>query len=74
MLKRMEVSGLIERKRSSEDERHVFIYLTTKGKGLKAQAQQVRLSMQNLSHCQLDDFLVLKNQLNTLSEQLQEKI
>lgn len=73
MLKRMEMGGLIERKRSSVDERQVFIYLTSEGDVLKQKAQQVPLSMQRLSECQLDDFSALKNQLHTLSKQLQEK-
>ncbi|WP_245801998.1 MarR family winged helix-turn-helix transcriptional regulator [Fictibacillus arsenicus] len=39
MLKRMEVNGIIERKRSAKDERSVIISLTNKGKELKEKAE-----------------------------------
>lgn len=41
MLKRMEANGLVERKRSIEDERSVVISLTDKGKALKEKAECV---------------------------------
>lgn len=39
MLKRMEKNGLVERKRSAEDERSVVISLTEKGDALKEKAE-----------------------------------
>ncbi|NDV96252.1 MarR family transcriptional regulator [Dysgonomonas sp. 521] len=41
LLKRMEANGLLNRKRSSEDERVVDILITEKGKGLEKEAESI---------------------------------
>jgi MarR family transcriptional regulator, organic hydroperoxide resistance regulator len=41
LLKRMESLGLLERKRSTEDERRVIITLTEEGRGLKKKARAI---------------------------------
>jgi len=41
LLKRMELMGIIERKRSKGDERKVNIHLTEKGKNLQAEASSI---------------------------------
>lgn len=41
LLKRLEGQGLVERRRSTEDERVVEIHLTTEGKRLRQRAQSV---------------------------------
>jgi len=64
MLKRMEGNGLIERRRSLEDERTVIISLTTKGKELKDKAQCIPSKLlENLSM----DLRELENLNQTLS-------
>ncbi|PGY12091.1 transcriptional regulator, MarR family [Bacillus sp. OV166] len=64
MLKRMEGNGLIERRRSLQDERTVIISLTKKGEDLKDKAQCI--PSQLLENLSLD--LVELNHLNqTLS-------
>ena len=45
LLKRMEANGLLERKRSSKDERIVDVLLTDKGRKLEAQAEKVPLAI-----------------------------
>ena len=45
MLKKMEAKGLLERKRSTEDERRVEIALTPAGKDLKKEAAKVPIEM-----------------------------
>ena len=45
MLKKMEEKGLVERKRSSIDERRVNVALTERGAGMKEEARDVPLSM-----------------------------
>ena len=41
LLKRLETRGLVERRRSTADERVVQIYLTAEGRALKAKARKV---------------------------------
>ncbi|MBN8193644.1 MarR family transcriptional regulator [Bacillus sp. NTK074B] len=63
MLKRMEANGLVERKRSKEDERSVVISLTERGRDLKEKAKCVpnrlleRLEMDGEELKQLDQTL-----------------
>jgi len=45
VLKKMEAKGLLERKRSSGDERRVEVALTRAGKALKAEAAKVPIEM-----------------------------
>lgn len=45
LLKRMEANGLVDRKRSSKDERIVDILITEKGKKLEAQAEGIPLAI-----------------------------
>jgi MarR family transcriptional regulator, organic hydroperoxide resistance regulator len=64
MLKRMEGNGLIERRRSLEDERTVIISLTKKGEDLKDKAQCIPSKLlENLSL----DLMELNNLNQTLS-------
>ncbi|WP_420490757.1 MarR family winged helix-turn-helix transcriptional regulator [Neobacillus drentensis] len=64
MLKRMEGNGLIERRRSVEDERTVIISLTKKGEDLKDIAQCIPSKLlENLSL----DLMELNNLSQTLS-------
>ncbi|MCR8847704.1 MarR family transcriptional regulator [Rossellomorea sp. SC111] len=63
MLKRMEANGLVERKRSKEDERSVVISLTDRGRDLKEKAECVptrlleRLEMDGVELSKLDQTL-----------------
>ncbi|MEH7304190.1 MarR family winged helix-turn-helix transcriptional regulator [Neobacillus drentensis] len=64
MLKRMEGNGLIERRRSLEDERTVIISLSKKGEDLKDKAQCIPSKLlENLSL----DLMELNNLNQTLS-------
>ncbi|MBV7509500.1 MarR family transcriptional regulator [Bacillus sp. sid0103] len=64
MLKRMEGNGLIERRRSLEDERTVIISLSKKGEDLKDKAQCIPTKLlENLSL----DLMELNNLNQTLS-------
>ncbi len=67
LLKRMEKLELLERNRSSEDERSVVIKLTKKGMQLKKQAmpipeQLVKSLLSDSIH--IDDVMRLKNMMN----------
>jgi DNA-binding MarR family transcriptional regulator len=45
LLKRLERQGVVERRRSSEDERVVRIHLTASGRGLRARARKVPVDL-----------------------------
>jgi MarR family transcriptional regulator, organic hydroperoxide resistance regulator len=69
LLKRMEKMKLLERNRSSEDERSVIIQLTSRGKQLKTKALPIpeKLTMELLSdNIKIEDMLKLKDILNEL--------
>lgn len=71
MLKRMEASGLVNRKRASEDERKVYIELTEKGMLLKEDALQ--LPEKCIPHFGLtkDEYVELLGKMNQVIESLQ---
>lgn len=69
LLKRMEKRELLERNRSSEDERSVIIKLTEKGKLLKTKAHPIpeKLIMELVSdNIKIEDMFKLKDILNEL--------
>lgn len=69
LLKRMEMQGLIERKRSPKDERKVYIQLTEKGLMLKENASVIpeKLAKRLLtSNIDIAELMKLKDRLNTL--------
>jgi MarR family transcriptional regulator, organic hydroperoxide resistance regulator len=63
MLKRMEVNGIIERKRSAEDERSVIISLTKKGDKLKKKAECIPTQL-------VEDMSMNRNELTLLNDTL----
>ncbi len=67
LLKKMESQGLIERKRSKEDERTVYITLTERGREMKEECRDVPVSM----FCSnLIDFDKAPDLLNTLHQMM----
>ncbi|WP_305067177.1 MarR family winged helix-turn-helix transcriptional regulator [Mangrovivirga halotolerans] len=76
LLKRMEQSGLVKRKRSAEDERTVYIKLTSKGKKLKEKAQSIpsklieQLSSEDIS---VNEILQMKETLCLLIDKMKDK-
>ncbi|WP_088042263.1 MarR family winged helix-turn-helix transcriptional regulator [Bacillus sp. EAC] len=70
MLKRMESTGLIFRKRDSNDERKVFISLTEDGKNLKAEAYCIPEQFFTESNATYDEFLSLLNQTKSLLQKI----
>jgi DNA-binding MarR family transcriptional regulator len=69
LLKRMELMGVITRKRSGSDERKVLINLTEKGKAMREKAADIPLelmkSLQN-NVISLDELMVMRDHLNQL--------
>ncbi|MBR9831403.1 MarR family transcriptional regulator [bacterium] len=76
LLQRMAKQELIERNRSSDDERCVKVKLTDKGKALEAKAKLIPEQM--LDHLlsdsvELDDVIQMRHQLNQWIEILKDK-
>lgn len=66
MLKKMQASGLVERKRSQTDERSVIVTITERGEELKAKAADVPLKMAQCVHLDPDDAMKLLEILHKL--------
>lgn len=71
MLKRMEANGLVERKRSSEDERSVIITLTDKGLEMKEKAECVPTRLLERLEMDGDELSKLDQTLTTILDKLQ---
>jgi MarR family transcriptional regulator, organic hydroperoxide resistance regulator len=68
ILKRLEVSGLILRKRSKSDERVVEITLTDKGQALQDEVANIQKRVACQTGLPSDEFEVLKSSLHKLVE------
>jgi len=70
LLKRMEISGLVKRMRSKEDERKVFVQLTQKGETLKKQAYAIPEQMFCQSGLTVEEFVRVKGNLEDLLKKI----
>ncbi|KAB7672456.1 MarR family winged helix-turn-helix transcriptional regulator [Bacillus sp. B1-b2] len=70
MLKRMEQQGLLERRRSMEDERSVVISLTEKGASLKKQAECIPAEVMKLSGKNTEEMQDFMKSLHLLLQSL----
>lgn len=70
LLKRLEASGVVQRKRDAQDERQVRISLTPKGRDLRAPVAAVWRDVVCGVGLSQDDFDTLKDQLNQLRQTL----
>lgn len=74
VIKRLEVQGLLERRRSQEDERKVELHLTTAGKAMQQQAGSLPEQILCASELNIDDLKTLKARLDELRESLQKQL
>lgn len=63
LLKRLEAVGLIQRRRSKEDERQVHIHLTPEGQALREKAEQVPLQVLCASGQSVEQLQKLRGEL-----------
>ena len=70
LLKRMEAADLLERTRSTQDERQVLIALTPKGHALREKAKAVPQGILASSACSLGELFEMKNGLIALRDKL----
>jgi len=66
LLKKLQSLELLDRVRSTKDERQVIISLTVKGLELKNQAIDIPKQILEASACDIDTLIELKQQLSTL--------
>ncbi|MCY1691159.1 MarR family transcriptional regulator [Exiguobacterium sp. SL14] len=66
LLKKLEAADLLRRVRKSEDERHIQIFLTDAGRGLRTQAESVPLDLVRTLDVDEEDLQVVKAALNRL--------
>ena len=69
LLKRLESKRLIQRQRSSEDERQVWVKLTPTGEGVKQQAKRVPERLLCDSPMDRDELIALRETLKLFIEQ-----
>ena len=70
LLKRLELLGLLQRRRDAADERRVLLQLSPVGRQLKTQAQAVPQAVACATACNLQQIQSLAAQLTTLRRQL----
>jgi DNA-binding MarR family transcriptional regulator len=63
LLKRLETRGLIDRKRSSTDERQVMVTLTEAGHALRQRAEGIPECVAQAVGCSLEEIVMLREQL-----------
>ncbi|WAJ39723.1 MarR family transcriptional regulator [Pseudomonas sp. GOM7] len=74
LLKRLESEGLLQRRRSSEDERVVQLYLTDQGRALHEQAKAVPACILKATGLNLQQLGELRDDLVALRSNLQDAL
>ncbi len=74
LLKRLEVEGLLSRTRSRDDERVVIVELTSAGRALQAEAQQVPQCILEASGQSMEELQSLQKKLLKLRANLQDSL
>jgi DNA-binding MarR family transcriptional regulator len=72
LLKRLETRALVERRRSSEDERVVEVFLTPAGKRLQRRATEVPAAMLCKTHLSVAELAKLRATLQSLTRSLHD--
>ncbi|HZR36097.1 MAG TPA: MarR family transcriptional regulator [Nevskia sp.] len=70
LLKRMEASGLLARRRAEDDERQVIVSLTRAGRELRHKAEAVPYGVFCAAGCSLEELAAIKGRLDQLRRNL----
>ncbi|MEV0334069.1 MarR family transcriptional regulator [Nocardia sp. NPDC050717] len=73
LLKRLEATGYLERRRAADDERRVDIVLTEHGRALRTQACAIPAEMAELVGISTEEFTALRTMLRKLTDTLTQK-
>lgn len=74
LLKRLESMNLIERERSTEDERLLFVTLTEKGENLKSKAINVPDCILKCTNMEISDLIELKKSIDLFLNKISENL
>jgi DNA-binding MarR family transcriptional regulator len=74
LLKRLETLGLVERRRSGEDERRVAIHLTPAGRNLSGPASAIPQRLADAAGLSLEELEQLRTTLGKLTAALHESL
>jgi MarR family transcriptional regulator, organic hydroperoxide resistance regulator len=74
LLKRLEALGLVERRRSGEDERRVAIHLTPAGRNLSGPASAIPQRLADAAGLSVDELEQLRTTLGKLTAALHESL
>jgi len=70
LLKRLEHTGFVTRRRGAEDERQVLITLTPRGRSLRAQAKSIPHDILCATGSSVEEVVALRDNLSSLRERL----
>ncbi len=73
LLKRLEATGYVERRRAADDERRVDIVLTERGRAVRAEACRIPAEMAEVAGLTGDEVVALRALLRKLTDTLTEK-
>ncbi len=74
LLKRMESAGWLLRKRSTEDERRVHVWLSPTGRGLQMQAAHIPECIMTQSGLSLGEMVTLKGEVQRLRDAMNPRL
>ena len=74
LLKRMEAAGWLVRKRSTEDERRVHVWLSPTGRGLQTQAAHIPECIMTQSGLSLGEMVTLKGEVQRLRDAMNPRL
>ncbi len=72
LLKRLEATGYVERRRQRSDERRVVVHLTEAGAALRTEAEDILGCVSQNSRFDLDELVELRETLHRLTAALQQ--
>jgi DNA-binding MarR family transcriptional regulator len=73
LMKRLEAAGFVDRRRNPQDERQVQVFLTGKGRGLRARTSCLTDSLLENSRLTVPDMIALNDQVQRLRDALTAK-
>lgn len=74
LLKRLEISGLVIRRRGSDDERRVEVFLTERGAELRSLAENIPKALQEAIQCSQSEIIELRGRVNALIKQITPRL
>jgi MarR family transcriptional regulator, organic hydroperoxide resistance regulator len=74
LVKRLEQAGFLSRRRNPQDEREVKVHLTSKGKGLRSEADCLNDRLLERSGMTVDEMITLNRKVQALVQALTRSV